>query len=97
MRSKVTLIRSVSEGSKSQSLADASGYDPVPSRVSFSVARSITSLTTMLRNEVPTGLIVEFASRAIHRMPTRKSPTAVQPVYEYCVNASFENKLPDWG
>gem|GEM_PF-4318551 len=51
----------------------------------------------MLRNEVPTGLIVEFASRAIHRMPTRKSPTAVQPVYEYCVNASFENKLPDWG
>ncbi len=40
-RSNVTLARSVSEGSKSQSLADASGYDPVLTKVSFSAARSI--------------------------------------------------------
>gem|GEM_PF-6829788 len=51
MRSKVTLTRSVSEGRKSQSLADAPGYDPVLTKVSFSSARSITSILQFERQE----------------------------------------------
>gem|GEM_PF-4543224 len=40
-QSKMTLTRSVSEGFKSQSLADASGYDQVLSKGSFLTTRSI--------------------------------------------------------
>jgi len=40
-RSKVTLTRSVSEGRKSQSLVDASGYDPGLTKLSFSTVRSL--------------------------------------------------------
>ena len=43
MRSKVKLTRSVSEGRKSQSLADASGYDPVLTKMSISAAGRITA------------------------------------------------------
>jgi len=55
-RSQVTLIRSVSEGYKSQSLADVSGYNPARKNVILSHAEHSVVLSTIL----PRRFVVAF-------------------------------------
>jgi len=81
-RSKVTLTRSVSEGSKSQSFADAAGYDPVLTPASFSAARSILGLLIVSQQKSRPLIVSGFVEADEIRVGSRVAGRVLKFLFE---------------